>query len=66
MRHANGEPLRLFVAVRISVGNHEALCQSMDRRREAVGIYDNADFQAGVLLFSRCHFCPPTMSLLPL
>ena len=49
MGHANGEPLRLFVAVRISVGNHEELCQSKHRRREAVGIYDNADFQAGVL-----------------
>jgi len=66
MGHANGEPLGLFVAVRISVSNHEKLCQSKHRRFETVGIYDNTDFQAGALMFYRCHLCPLTMSLLPL
>jgi len=66
MGYANGESLRLFVAVRIPVGNQEELCQSKHRRLKAVGVYDNTDFKARVLLFSRCHFYPPTMSLLPL
>lgn len=65
MGYANGESPRLFVAIRISAGNQEELCQSKDRRLKAVGVYMTIPISRHafscflVVTFTplQCHYC---------